>query len=238
MNAFLTLASAGLLAGAPLVVAAQDAQAGTLTTTGMAQVEAPADMATVTLGVEAQGETSGEVLDSTSEAAEAILAALKENGIAAEDIRTGSVSLIPRYGNRDDGSMDFGEIRGYSASNTVTFDVHDLTTLGDLISEVVGSGANTLQGVSFGLDDDQDLRDQARTEAVQDAMRRAQVLAEAASITLGGIQSIVDGDAGYNGGPSPMYRMSAADAPERSVPLEPGNITVTQSVTMSWTIGE
>ena len=112
--------------------------------------------------------------------------------------------------------------------------MRDLDALGGVLDAVLGEGANTLNGLSFGVADDTALKDEARRAAVAAATRKARVLAEAAAVTLGPVTEIVEG--GGFGGPFPSARMDMAMA--EAVPVAPGELSLQATVTMTWTIGE
>ena len=49
----------------------------------------------------------------------------------------------------------------------------------------VGSGANTINGLSFSIEDPNPLRQKARGLAMEDALSRAEILADASGIEVG-----------------------------------------------------
>jgi uncharacterized protein YggE len=103
-----------------------------------------------------------------------------------------------------------------------------------VLDAALGSGANTLGGIAFRVADDTALRDEARRLAVADASAKAQVLAEAAGQRLGAISEIVEG--GGVGGPVAFARMDMAMA--ESVPVAPGEIDLSETVRITWSLEE
>jgi len=214
------LACAFLLA-APAAQAAEAEAARTITVLGEGLVAVKPDTATVSAGVATQESTAREALTANTARMTAVMAALAAAGIAAEDIRTSGFSVTPVYAQPEpqpDGRRPVPEIAGYSASNQVLVTVRDLDDMGAVLDEVVSAGANTVNGVSFYLDDMGAPMDEARSRAVQDALRRATVLARAANANLGAVVSISE-QGGYR--PEPM-RMSASAATGMDVPVAPG----------------
>lgn len=188
-------------------------------------------MATVSLGVGAQNADPGAAMTEASEVAAAILARLDEMGIAARDRQTSDVGLQPIWSQSADGQSR--EITGYEASNRLTVRVRDLDQLGAVLGAVTEDGANRLSGLSFGLQDPDPVTEAARRDAVADAMARAQVLAEAAGVTLGPVLSITEGGGGY--APSPMPMMEARMA---AAPIAAGESTVSAHVTMVFELAQ
>jgi uncharacterized protein YggE len=102
-----------------------------------------------------------------------------------------------------------------------------------VLDQVVGLGANSISGPTFTVDDTGPLEDRARVAAVQDALRKGQLLANAANTSLGPIVKIEES---YARPPQPfapaMMRMEAAA--DSSVPIEAGELTFEAQVLVSW----
>lgn len=212
---------------------AEDHEAGTISVTGEGRAEAAPDLATVTLGVTTEGESAAAAMAANTSALNAVMQRLTDAGIEARDIQTSNLSLNPNWQPTEDGTAS--RIVGYIASNMVTVRVREMEKVGPVLDAVVADGANTLNGISFGFQDEKPLLDRARTDAVQDARARAQLLANAAGVTLGRVLSITEG--GAYAPPAPMYRMEAA-ADAASVPVSGGEVALVASVTMVYEIAE
>ncbi|MEA5161647.1 SIMPL domain-containing protein [Cereibacter johrii] len=197
-----------------------------LTVTGEGAVAGRPDMATITLGVTTEAATAAEAMAGNSEKLGRVLQRLKEAGLEDRDLQTSGLSLNPNWTQSPDGEAP--RIAGYVASNMLTVRVRALDRLGAVLDQAVQDGANTLQGVSFGLVDPQPAMDEARRKAVARAQARAQLLTEAAGVQLGPILEIREGGDGYQP-PMPMYREAAMDAP---VPVAEGEIETTAQVTL------
>lgn len=203
-----------------------------VTVTGEGRVTAVPDMATVTLGVSAEAPSARAAMDRTSDGVAALFAQLEAAGVEPRDIQTSGLSLGPVWTRSRDGSEP-PRISGFSASNTVTVRVRAVGDLGAVLDGALDSGANTLQGVSFGLQEPEPRLDEARALAVADARRKAELYATAAGVTLGPILSIAE--AGGMPSPVPMFRMEAAMAD--GVPVAAGETSVSAQVTIVWRIG-
>lgn len=209
-------------------VAETSAPVPTIAVTGEGRVEGAPDMATVTLGVTTQDKTAA-ALAANSEAVARVLARLSEAGIAPADIQTTGLSVSPNWTGYD--SAQTPRIVDFTAQNLVTVRVRALEGLGAVLDAAVADGANTLNGLSFGLADPEPALAEARARAVADARARAEVLARAAGVSLGPILSIAEG--GGTASPAPMYRAEAMAAP---VPVAGGEVSVAVSVTVVWAI--
>jgi uncharacterized protein len=223
-----TLAVMAVLA-APLSAMAEGP--GTITVTGQAAVTVVPDVASVSLGVTTIGASASEALAANSAAVQAVMARLTAAGIAAKDIQTSNLSLNPNYQNYDGSTPPV--IQSYTASNMVTITVRQIDQTGVVLDAAVKDGANTLNGLTFGLVNQRPQEDEARKAAVADARAKAELLATAAGVKLGAILSITEG--GVMQQPMPMFRMAADAAP---VPVSGGTLDISASVTLVWALAE
>merc|ERR1711916_89245 len=107
--------------------------------------------------------------------------ALKKAGIAAKNMQTGNISLNPRYDYSSRNNSP-PKLICYNASNTVNIIVRDLDKLGPTLDAVVDAGGNTINSVSFSLDDSAEAQAEAQKLAVQDALAKAELYAAAAGV--------------------------------------------------------
>jgi uncharacterized protein YggE len=201
-----------------------------ISVTGTGTIEAAPDMATLMIGVTTQGKTAAEALAENSKATDAVIARLTASGIAARDMQTSNLSINPNWTGYDSSTPT---ISGYVASNMLTVRVRALDTTGAVLDAAVADGANTLNGMTFGLADPEPAYKEARKEAVTDARAKAELLATAAGVKLGQVLSI--SDAGAMTDPAPMYRDAVAASP---VPVVGGELGLVASVAVTWEIAE
>ena len=211
--------------------ATDEAQATrTLSVSGSGQVSAQPDVAVVTLGVQTEADAANAALSQNNTRMQSLVDALKEAGIASEDIQTRSIQLRPRYA---DNSSQGGEpqITGYTATNTAEVRVRDLAVLGQLLDSAVAAGGNRIQGISFQVSDPTKVLDQAREAAWNDAESKATQLAELAGATLGAVVSLNESSQT----PTPVVREAVGGAaPVAAVPVETGSQVLTVNVQVTW----
>lgn len=228
---FLSLLFCAALLWVPVNAHAEDVRREIIVT-GEGRVSVEPDMAVLTLGVMREARTAKEAMDQTSAAVSEVLKTLVDAGIEARDMQTSAVSLAPRWDHSDRDKPP--SVVGYVASNTLSIRVRDLDRLGGVLDRVIGSGANQMNGLSFTLSEPRPIEDEARVKAVQDAKAKASLLAEAAGVTLGPVQTISEGSAG---GPAPIQmRREAMMASD--VPIAAGEVDVRISVTLIFAIGD
>ena len=208
--------------------------AGEIVVQGQGSVEQAPDMATITLGSQFAAKQADDALDQVSEATATVLATLADLGVEAKDVQTSGLYLNPVW---DDSYNRHGgrNIRGYSAGNTVHIRVRDLDKLGGLLDQVVEDGANTFNGLSFGLQDSTDAKNEARRRAVADARAKAELYAEAAGVSLGKIIELTDG---VTSSPQPMFMERSAMVMSDAVPIAEGEVSTSARVTITFEIAE
>ena len=213
----------------------QSTNQGGISATGTGRAFGEPDIAIINVGVNVQRETVEEARNDAAEAQEAVISSLKDNGVDEEDIQTVGFSVYPQYDYS--AARPQGQIVGYVVNNVVTAKIRDLDTTGEVIDDATIAGGNdaVVQGVSFTIDDPTELQEEARRQAVAEAKKQAEQLADAAGISLGELLSISEsgffpiprtGGAGFD---------SAAQVPFET-PIEPGQVEVNISVNLQYAI--
>jgi uncharacterized protein YggE len=223
----LALTTLALTPASLLPLPAFAATGGTLTVTGSATVNVVPDLATVTVGVTTMGDTAALAMTANNEAVSSVISRLIAAHVADRDMQTSNLSINPNWVSNADGTGQV--IKGYVASNMLTVQIKALDETGAVLDAVLSGGANTLNGLTFGLQDQRPTEDEARKAAVGDAVARAKVLAEAAGAKLGPILSITEGGQSEMS-PMPMFKA----APAAAVPVATGEVGISASVTIVW----
>jgi hypothetical protein len=196
------------------------------------RVPAEPDMAVISAGVVAEGDTARGALDANSTAMRRVIDALVAAGIDRKDIQTAHFHIEPRYRHPKDGRPS--EVTGYRVANQVRITVRDLARLGGVLDEVVSEGANQAGGIEFQVSRAETLKDDARKAAMANARRRAELLAEAAGARLGPVVTIAEDAQG--GGPLPVVGARMAMASAEAVPVEPGRQMLEARVQVTWAL--
>jgi hypothetical protein len=202
----------------------------TVSVTGEASISVPPDLAQIDSGVTTEAKTAREASEANNKAMGGVLSALKNAGLAEKDVQTSRLSLSPQSAPNRNANAPF-LIVGYRASNRVTVTIRDITKVADTIDVLVGAGANEISGISFMVSKASKLLDDARSEAIADARRKAEIYARAANITLGAPISISEET---TPGPVPYRKMAAGIA--ASAPVAQGEETLRVAVSVSYEI--
>jgi hypothetical protein len=193
----------------------------TITVTGNGSVTTVPDRAGFDFTVETKAATAKAALAQNSTAAAAVVAAVKNAGVADADIQTSQVSLSPQT------NQDGTQIVGYSASNSISVK-STIAKAGPVVDAAVGAGADGVSGPSLSISDQDSQYRDALKQAVVVAHAKAQTLADAGGLTLGGVQTIVEGSAQY---PVPLAQKADFSA---GVAIQPGTQTVDATVTVTY----
>ncbi len=219
----------------PSALSAQESPMRTIIVSGRGEASAVPDQARVSAGVVSQAVTANAALDANTQAMERVFEALRDAGIEDRNIRTSNFSVSPQYEPFRQNNPEPRRIVGYQVSNQVTAIVEEIDELGGTLDALVRSGANQLNNISFSIADPKPLEEEARRGAVQDAIAKAQTLAEAAGVNLGQILSIQEGGGGYQP-PGPIFMRAEQAFDAGSVPVAPGESTVSISVSITYAI--
>jgi len=217
---------------------ADDDPAPRILVTGEGSVELAPDMAMLTLSVVREADTATAALEANSSAMTEVLAAMRAEDIEGRDLQTSGFSIQPRYfyppreSNRE---PEPPRIVGYTVRNSLAVRVRDIKRVGVILDKSIALGVNEGGNIAFGNDDPSAALSQARVMAMQDAMAKAETLAEAAGVKIGKILEI--SEQSFNPRPKPMARaemamVRSADA----VPVATGENTYRVTVSAAFAI--
>lgn len=224
---------ASLLALGPLQAAPALAHDGsdkrTISLSASGAVKTTPDKVDISTGVTTEAKTAREALDQNTEAMTKVVEALKADGIDAKDIQTVNFSVGPVYEQKAEGKPPV--VVGYRVTNQVRITLHDIKKLGAILDKVVTLGANQIDGIEFGVEEPEALKDEARKLALKNVTDNAKLYAEAAGVGLGQILSITEEESSYQPRYAPMAtRMDSA----KEAPIEAGTASVEVRVRVSW----
>lgn len=201
---------------------------------GEGEVEATPDTAIFQVGVEVRRPTVAEVREVAANTMQQVLAAVRQAGVDERHVRTQNLSVAPDYEYSEQGRR----LLGYVATNQVEVRTTDLAGLGALMDGAVRAGGDDarLDGLRFELDEADQVRAQAREEAMQKARAQATQLATLLEVELGeplSVEEVVSG-----GGPEPiMMRAEMARGDDAAqTPVQPGTTRVIVQLRVRWAI--
>lgn len=204
---------------------------------GEGRVNVVPDIATLTLGVEAQADTVGQAQSEASSAMEAVASELDSRGIADKDIQTLYYRIYPvRKWSQERGEE---ELVGYRATHMVTVKVREVDDTGAIIDAVAGVGGDYIRidSISFTVDDPVPYQKEAREKALADAREKARQIADIAGVRLGEPTYINESGSYYPTSRQVSYGMAVpAPVPEAATSISPGETEITILVQVAYSI--
>jgi hypothetical protein len=209
-----------------------------ITVGGHGEVVVTPDTGYIEIGVQVSAKTVAEARDLAAKAADAVVKSVKANGVDAKDVQTTQFLIQPQYVYPQNGGEP--RISGYMVINTLSVKVRKLDNFSKVIDDATAAGGDEsrVQGIRFGLEDNQKALDQAREAAMADAKRKAEQLAKLGGVRLGEPQAITDVTVTR---PDEQLKFVAASGP---VPprtggpttIEPGSGKITLDLQVRWSI--
>lgn len=156
---------------------------------GLGKVFAKPDIANLTVGVKTEVKaTAAEAVKENTKKMNDIIKTLKDLGIEEKDIKTVNYSLNPSY----DWPNGRQRLIGYEVSQNVTIKIRNLDKIGDTIAKTTEKGANQIGNVDFTIDDENELKAQARDLAIEKATAKAEDIAKKTGMHLGKIINVYE----------------------------------------------
>ncbi len=195
----------------------------TFDVSGEGKVTAIPDIAVVSVGIQANGQTVKVTQDQINSTINKVSDAIKKLGVEKKDIQTTNYNINPTKNT------------GYEANTNLQIKIRKIENANSVIDAATANGANQVGGINFDIDDKSKLENEARQKAVADAKSKAGDAAKIAGFKLGRIINYSESF----GGIIPMpYRAMAADQAIVGIPtqVEPGSSEITVTVTLSYEI--
>lgn len=206
----------------------------TFNVTGEGKATVKPDIATITVGIQANGASAKEVQNQINTNINKVSDAIKKLGIDPKDIKTQNYSINPTYNYS---SGDNQKIAGYAGSTNILIKVRNLDNANTVLDTAVAQGANQVGNISFDVEDKTKAENEARTMAVAQAKKKAQDAAKIAGFSLG---KIINYSENQGGPPGPLPMMKAADSGQGlgggGTQVEPGSNEIDLTVTLSYEI--
>lgn len=216
----------------------------TITVSGEGEVFAVPDTGEFSVTIQETAKDVATAQAAATKKTNAIVAYLKEAGVADKDVKTTDYSVYPQY-QWSNGVCVQGAsycppgkqtLTGFQVSQTMSVKVKDTAKAGELLSGVGTKGASQVSGLSFTVEDEDALKTQSREKAIADAKSKADELAAQLGVTLVRVVGFSENTGGY----PIMYAktmamdaggMRAESAPAPALPTGENKITSDVSVT-------
>jgi uncharacterized protein YggE len=202
-----------------------------ITVTGTGKVKYTPDIAHVSVGVSCEDTTAAGAWKKNGDLVQKLFAALRALGVADKDLQTTGVNISPRY---DHPKEKAPVLVGYTATYDLSITVRKLGEIGKLLDAAVEAGANRQVGIRFACSEPEKMIDSARTAAVAEARKKAELYVTGAGARLGLVQSIAEGS--YSPWREQRFEMPAKAMAGQPLPIVAGEQELTISVTLTYAI--
>lgn len=209
---------------------------------GTSEVFAKPDTATISFGAHATAKSVADAQKEVTEKVNAALDMLKKADVDEKDIKHTNYSITPHY--------EYPQIvcitapcisprqtlTGYDVDQMIEVKIRNTGDVGSILGKLGSLELTNVSGVTFTIDNEDALKEQARTQAIDEAKAKAKKLAHELGVSLGRVTNFSES------GDYPMYYAKggvyesamAVDAPAPTVPT--GENKITSSVTITYEI--
>jgi len=214
-----------------------------ITVSGYGEVFAVPDIATIQVSLSYDGKTSKEAQDLLNESITKTLDYLKNQNIEDKDVKSEYGGLNPKYSYETYPCYSYPcpsrdpKIIGYSANQSITIKIREVDGANEIRTGLAGLGITNISGPTFSIENEDNLKDEARGKAIEDAKEKAMVLAKQLGSKLGGVVSFSEGNDDYPmmyGAGAMMKESVASSAPAPELPK--GENKIISNVTIIYEI--
>lgn len=205
------------------------APAPRIITSGSGEARVSPDKATIFIGVQSRASTAASAASTNARRQRAVLDTLRAMGLTSAQLSTVNYSVSPEM--QYDQNTRTSRVVGYTVSNNVRVQVNQLDEVGRIIDAALAKGANEISSLQFASSKADSARRAALSDAVADARADAEALARAAGGTLGDLIELSTTSSPIRPYAEMAMAKVAAAAP---TPIEPGEQTISASVTAQW----
>jgi len=213
----------------------------TIAVSDTGEIYAKPDLALTTFSVVTEEKTVAEALGKNTKKMNAIIDFVKGQGVEDKNVKTTTFNIYPRY----EWQKDKAEILlypqgkrvlvGYEVRQSLQVKIRDMEKIGAIIEGATAAGANQVGDLQFTIDKQDELKVQARKQAIEKAKTKAKELASQLGINLVRITKFSESSV------FPRYYGLKEAAPmdiggEETPQIEVGENKITVSVTITYEI--
>lgn len=221
--------------GVPDKIQVESADSKVISVTAREQVKVEPDTAQVIYSVYSQASDAQTCQTQNNTDLEKVLALLKQEGVNDTSVQTSSYGLDPIY-DWENGKT----ISGYEMTTRVTVSDIPLADVGELLSQSVDAGINSIDSVTYLSSQYDEAYQEALAAAVESARIKAQAMAEAGGCKLGALVKLDEyadsQEARYNTRFSAAKEEAAMDMAAGAMAVMPGQLEIEAFITAEFAI--
>lgn len=212
----------------------------TITVSDNGEIYAKPDLAVINFSVVTEKKTVAEALSENAKQMNAVINFIKGQGVEDKDVKTTNFNIYPRYEYQNVETEIYpyppGKrvLVGYEVTQSLEVKIREMAKIGVIIEGAAKAGANQVGDLQFTIDKQDELKNQARAEAIKKAKAKAQELASRLGIRLIRIVNFNEGVSMpyyYGYAIKEAVGMGGEVAPSPQIETGENKITVTVTIT-------
>ena len=205
-----------------------------ITVVGSAFVRVEPDCADIYLGVDTYDAKFENALQKNESVVQAVEEAMSALGLDAGNVFTTKREETTVYGTPENATTA-ARIRGYRINQAITVHTNDVSKISEIISKALEAGIATVDGVIYGCADANAAYDEALSLAIQEATRKAELMAKGSNAKLGEVTRVEEASDAKSSSYSGLWKMKTAGADGAQwIDLMPSGLEFTAKVTMAF----
>jgi len=213
----------------------------TITVSATSEVYSKPDLALTSFSVITTAKTVAESLAENTQKMNAVIKAVKDQGVEEKDLKTVSFNIYPKYEWNAPYTCAIPcpngrqVLVGYEVYQSLQVKIRDLTKVGAIIEQAAEEGANQISDLQFTIDNEDALKKEAREKAILEAKTKAKELAKELDVKLGRITEFAESSyyPGYYGDQASLASGKGGGA---DLAIETGENKIEVSVTITYEI--
>jgi hypothetical protein len=205
-----------------------------ITVSGSGEVYATPDVGLIDISVKAESKDVATATTDNSIKMNSIISFIKNSGVEDKDIKTIGFNINPLY------SYEYKTgkrtLTGYEVSQTINIKIRDLTKVGTIISGATEKGANDIGSLSFIVDDDEKIKEEAKNLAIKDAQAKAKNLEKALGVRMVKIINFSENSYAPVYAYDTAYKMMESSGAGVAPTIQTGQNKITSTVTITYAI--
>ena len=201
-----------------------------ITVTGKAKVSVVPDLVLFSFAVNGRGKELGLLKADIDKKSAALVAFSKKTGIKKKNISSSEVNIRPQYNYKTK------VFTAYEVSRNIKVTLDNLDKYTELVNGAIASGITTINSVKLDISNRDDLERKVLATAVNDAKKKADILAKSTGVSLGKVVSIKEGGQRIVHDSFRFNGMASTQSASQQGGFEPGEITVSTSIVVNYAI--
>lgn len=215
----------------PAATPTPDQPARIISVYGTATVHVAPNLATITIAVVTQNKDAIHAQQENAKRSTDVIKAVKGVGDPTLEVSTGGYAVTVQH--PIEGNVRTTEITGYQVTNSISIKLRDLNKVGQVLDQATLAGANSVNEVSFGLENNETTRREALSAATADAVARVQAIVRGLNTNDASpvrFRTIDVSELGLQYTPWRAADQMRTLSPAESTPIEAGKMDVTAKV--------